>query len=161
MKRYIGHLKLAGWLVIAPWLVWQLTLKNTLALQRECGRMEKELEQLQQMPENNPAGLTLSSAGASVSSGEILNRLRERIEKNRVTVERYTPFFTESEKELEVYTGELVLSGTFIPLLRVLDFMEGQECPGKVVSGTFRLETDRRSRAERLLLTVWVQEVEE
>ncbi|MDR1755731.1 MAG: hypothetical protein LBR65_02065 [Culturomica sp.] len=160
MKRYIGHLKLAGWLVIAPLLVWQLTLKNTLSLQRECRRMEKELEQLQRTPENSPATLTLSGAGAAVSSGEILNRLRERIEKNRVTVERYTPFFTESEKEFEVYTGELVLSGAFIPLVRLLDFMEGEECPGKVVSSHFRLETDRRSRAERLLLTVLVQEVE-
>ena len=58
-----------------------------------------------------------------------------------------------------IRAGELVLSGSFISLLKVMHYMEKEGHPGKIVSAGFRLFDDRAKKERQLRMTLVVQQL--
>ena len=58
-----------------------------------------------------------------------------------------------------IRAGELVLSGSFTSLLKVMHYMEKEGHPGKIVSAGFRLFDDRAKKERQLRMTLVVQQL--
>lgn len=97
---------------------------------------------------------------ALVSNGLLLERLEKIITGNACRVVHYTPYLTCREQGADVYTGELLLTGRFVNLLRVLNYAEKNFPLCRFRSVVYSVETDRQSRKKQLYLTLWIQQVE-
>lgn len=94
-----------------------------------------------------------------LNNGVLLGQLERPIRNNEVKMVKYTPYLTREEGKLQVHTGELVLSGSFISLLKVMHYMEKEGHPGKIVSAGFRLFDDRAKKERQLRMTLVVQQL--
>ena len=89
----------------------------------------------------------------------LLGLLERPLRDNGVKMVKYTPYLPREVGKLQVHTGELVLSGSFTSLLRVMHYMEKEGQPGKIVSAGFRLFDDRAKKERQLRMTLVVQQL--
>ena len=105
------------------------------------------------LPENEVTGKQV------LNNGVLLERIGKEVESNGVKIVKYTPYLTREEGKLLVHTGELVLSGNFVSLLRVMHRVEIDEGLGRIVSVGFRLFRDRAKKERQLRMTLVVQQL--
>ncbi len=107
-------LYLAGLIVAAPWLVYNVAISDTVKLDRELKRAKGEIAQLQGQKRDAPAMVVETVSG--LDNGELIPRIMDCDAGGRCAVVKYTPYITESRDGLAVHTAELVLSGTYTDL---------------------------------------------
>jgi len=158
--RYRGLLYLTLLLVVTPLFVWRLALRETAATSRQYHREKSELAALQQMesaPEKSrEAAIDLTE---QIESGLLLQSLVPLTEKHRVAIENYTPYVSERQGKLTIRTAEVVLSGGYIPLLRVVDAMEATQAGCRLISLSFHTVADRRTRTKELKAVLLIRQI--
>lgn len=160
IEKYKGRVKFAGLLIVLPLLVLGSGVGPTLRAWRWYAGQKERLEKMKGNEEEfleEDGGMT---GGRVLSNGLILEQLRVVAGAAGVRVVGYTPYFTRQEGEWEVYSGELVLAGEYIPLLRVVHDLEKRGGPEKIVSACFRIVPEVNRREEELRLTLWLQAIE-
>ncbi len=160
-KEHRGLLKLVGIVVMVPLVAWFFGFHQTVRLWRECELRQETISRLSvnepgkvtRLPENEVTGKQV------LNNGVLLERIGKEVESNGVKIVKYTPYLTREEGKLLVHTGELVLSGNFVSLLRVMHRVEIDEGLGRIVSVGFRLFRDRAKKERQLRMTLVVQQL--
>lgn len=171
MKKINGKIKLGVLLLAIPLLVWFAGLKTTVNLWMDCRNGKRLLEQLR-FKEGEPANRRSigefadnadrpETAVSWLDSGKLLEEIGAENTACGVNVVRYTPWLTREEKDIKIYTGELVLSGRFVPLLRVIRSVENRCRGSRIVSLAFQIQRDTRKKERRLYLTLFIQQIVE
>jgi len=111
------------------------------------------------------ASPTVPAAAASadtleyIRSGLLIERLLPAMEAAGVAVVKYSPCVTSSEGGLNIHTAELLLSGGFVPMVRVIDDLEKQLPGCKLVSVNFHSIRRQYNRPARLEASLVVQQI--
>lgn len=160
-RQYREFLKLAGMIVCVPLVAWWFGFRQTISMWRECRARQDELRLLHRKNSGQPVAFYGENVSARevLNNGVLLERLSEVMKKNGVRTVRYTPYLTREEGSLQIHTGELVLSGGFIPLLKVADRMERDGALGKMVGCGFRMVPDRAKKEKQLCMTLVIQQL--
>lgn len=160
-KEHRGLLKLVGIIVMVPLVAWFFGFRQTVRLWREC---EVRQETISRLSTSGSGKMTRLPGGELtgkqvLNNGILLERIGKDVESNGVKIVKYTPYLTREEGKLLVHTGELVLSGNFVSLLRVMHRVELDEGLGRVVSVGFRLFRDRAKKERQLRMTLVIQQL--
>ena len=159
-KQHKGFLLLVGLIVIVPLVAWVFGFRQTVKLWRESNDRQEMVGRLSESCSGVGNELPGSVSGKQIlNNGVLLGQLERPIRNNEVKMVKYTPYLTREEGKLQVHTGELVLSGSFISLLKVMHYMEKEGHPGKIVSAGFRLFDDRAKKERQLRMTLVVQQL--
>lgn len=159
LNAYSRQVMLLGAVIFAPLLVWQLTIRDAVPqyntyreMQREIITLEKtsDLKYTEQLPKHE----------SLISNGDILEKIKHSCTVNNIAIIRYTPLLTASEKNWKAYSGELVLSGSYVSLLRLMHYMEHKLSACNLLSAGFLLYTEPRSRQRSLRLTLILRQIE-
>ncbi len=157
MSRYKGLLYLAGLIVAAPWLVYNLAIADTVKLDRELKRAKGEIAQLQGQKRDAPAMIAETASG--LDNGELIPFIMDCEVGERCAVVKYTPYITESRDGLAVHTAELVLSGGYADLVRLVERAETGASGSRLVSAAFRSVRQRQRKQTQLHVTLVLQQI--
>lgn len=161
LGKYEGVVRLVLLLAVLPVAVYQLSLRHTVGLWSEVCRSERLIAE-------SPAdSVSLSATGTvhsivldttdRIAGGGLLDSLGRFLADGEAAVVRYTPYLTRDGDDFALRTAEIVLSGTFSPLLKTLDRLE-RNLPGcRFLSTEFR--TVRRGRQTSLQMTLVIQQL--
>lgn len=171
MKKINGKIRLGVLLLSVPLLVWFGGLKTTVNLWVDYRNGKKLLEgcQLKENEPENRKSIKEFADGADrlervvswLDSGKLLEETGSESTACGVNVIRYTPWLSREEKEVRIYTGELVLSGRFVPLLQVVRSVENRCLGARIVSLAFQIQRDFRKKERCLYLTLLIQQMVE
>ncbi|MCL2562123.1 MAG: hypothetical protein FWE10_07405 [Rikenellaceae bacterium] len=159
-RKYKGLLMLAGLLIVVPYLVYRVAIADTVRMNREMKRTERQITRLQNQSRTERAaeGAVLQTV-SDIQSGDLLPRIMDCDAGARCVVVKYTPCITESRDGLAVHTAELVLSGTYADLLRLIERIETDIGSCRLVSATFRSIVQRQRRQTQLHVTLILQQI--
>lgn len=163
--RYTGYLKLAALLIAVPAVVYFGSLRNTFRLRSTFKENSLRLESMGSGARLSTTGLHADNgtdkglADSGIRDGSVLHELGPALKRNGVTAESYTPYLLRQESDTGLYAGEMVLSGKFIPLTRLLDDMDELPCGANLVSVRYGLATNPRTRTKQLQMTLIFQQV--
>lgn len=157
--RY-GKLRLGVLLLSLPLAVWFCGWRKTTSLWQVYRQNEMKLQEMQLLPDTLKGAASVMLPGSSaLCDGRLLDRIRQMNEGPGVIVLSYTPWLTREEGELQLYTAELTLAGSFIPMLRIAAALEYEGGYGGLAAARFRTQTNSRTREKQLQLTLWIQQM--
>lgn len=148
IKRHINIIKLICYFIIAPVLIWNLTIGKSLSLWRDCEKNKKEL-----------SGLKLSqnqkdSEGLEVSAnGYLLDSIAR--DKN-IEIVKYNRFITASVDDYSLVANVLVISGDYFKLMKAVHRMENTWA---INSLSFQTEMNYKSKQKSLNATIITEEI--
>ena len=120
MKRYASIIKLSALLVLAPIVIYVLSVSDTIGLYKEY----------RQAGESSVTSLIIArtedfSASAPMLSSGVLMRIISGIcTESKVTVGSFSPEEVGIEGDLRLVSAQLCLTGDFVGLLKVLARVE-------------------------------------
>ena len=160
-KQHREFIRLAGMVILLPLIAWLLGFRQTVAMWREYRNRQTEVERLRLSDADKQTGLSQEGIGYRqiLNNGFLLERLSETAKENRVTTIKYRPYLTREEGKLRIYTGELMLSGGFISLLKVMHHIEQDKELGKIVCSEFEVIEDRTKKEKQLRMTLVIQQL--
>lgn len=122
MREKLVYIELAVLLIAVPILIWNFALKNTFSLWQEW----RQASELAEQPMPVSAGRRSLPEGTVplLSNGAVVGLLASVCAENSVEVMSYSPVVLDSGDGLELYGADLVFSGGFKSLLRVLEAAE-------------------------------------
>lgn len=166
MKRlgiYDGVVRLLALTVILPVVIYCGVINKTVTLLSDYRQNGAEIELLEADLRSVPDSTTqpeVPPEARLLSSGSIIDRMIDEFARTETIVEQYTPYFASTDTGAKVYIGEIVISGRFIPLLRIIKYAEEHPEFGTLVSACF--ETTRASAIQesRLKMTLIIKQIE-
>lgn len=78
---------------------------------------------------------------------------------NSTMTDSYTPTLSYKSNGFTIYTGELVLSGPFTDLTKLMSKLENEGRGYKIASVKYKTVNDVRSRNVKLQMTIIIQQV--
>lgn len=153
-----GRAQLYGTLLAVPLILWCSGLRSTAGMWREYRGKIRAVEQLHAAgtPSVRP-----SAAVSLVETGKLLGQIGQQVARDGLAVIKYSPVLTREEGKLKIHTGELVVAGGFVPLLRLAAYI-GRNCEsGRIVSLAFRTHRDLQNKERQLRLTLFIQQITE
>lgn len=160
-EQYRGRIQLAGMVMMVPLAAWFFGFRRTAEVWSDCRARQARIEQLRMSEAGTPSVVPERRMGnvQVLNNGALLERISGVLKDNQVTLVKYVPYLTREEGMLQMYTGELVLAGGFIPLLKVMNAVEQPEHPEKMVSAGFQLRRDRGQKECQLRMTLVLQQL--
>lgn len=159
--RY-GKLKLGILLLALPFSTWFCGGYKTTVLWWNCRQNEKQLHELRKGVDTT--GLFLSgniSCSSGLSDGKLLDGLRQIKGSEAVTILKYTPWLISEDKEVQHYTAKLILTGGFMPMLKLLATLEREGRFGSIAAAVFRMQANTYTHRKQLELTLWIEQITE
>lgn len=98
---------------------------------------------------------------ALLEDGKILGQIDSLVRRGGLTVIKYTPMLTFQENGWQIHSGELVVSGGFIHLLGLADYIRKNSGYSRLVSLNFHINKDLQRRQKQLFLTLFIQQISE
>ncbi len=157
--KYRGGLMVIGLFVMLPIVVWRYAVGNTVRTVFECRHLHRELEVSTDSVGQRFAEPYRCGEQDLILSGVILDSLCDYLDGGGVHVSGYTPVVTGQNGPLSLHTAELILTGDFHDMLLTLHHIETSFSECVVRSAVWRVVQDRAARAERLTLTVYVEQL--
>ena len=157
---YSGLIKCILLLVIAPMLLWGLSLGKTMDLYLRNRQAEALGIGLKTDKAQNGTIPLPKAQESYLSTGKILDVVTSYIAGEKVSILRYTPCLTGSEGSFNLYTGTLVLSGGYSALVKTVSLIERSSLPLQVISVDFYKQKQPKNKSEILLLTIVLQQLE-
>jgi hypothetical protein len=157
-KRYGGLTRLLGLIVGLPLLVGSFGIRRTLEMRRTVDEQAERIEQVRTASLAPPVAVADTTPDAWIRDGSFLRLVG--VDRPDVIPERYTPWLIRQQGDAGLYAGELVLSGRFIPMTRLLAEIESA-LPERIVSVGYRLNEQQPGRQKKLQMTLIVQQITE
>ena len=120
MKQYASIIKLAALLVLAPVVIYVLSVSDTIGLY-------KEYRQARESSVTSPIIARREDFSASapmLSSGVLMRMISGICTESKVTVGSFSPEEVGREGDLRLVSAQLCLTGNFVGLLKVLARVE-------------------------------------
>ena len=159
LGKYEGLTYLTLLVIILPLVVWRLSLARTVERWGDIRRGKREIAAFAADSTGaRPAAAALDTVEL-IAGGALLERIGRDAAGSGVAVVRYTPYLTRSGEGFALRTAEVVLAGSFAPLVRVIDRIERELPSCKIASATFR--TVKKRQQPHLQLTLLVRQLTE
>lgn len=120
MKRYASIIKFAALLVLAPVVIYVLSVSDTIGLYKEY-RQARESSVTSPIIERAE---DFSASAPMLSSGVLMRMISGVCAENKVMVGYFTPEEVGREGGLRLVSAQLCLTGNFVGLLKVLARVE-------------------------------------
>ncbi|MBE9488440.1 MAG: hypothetical protein IMY73_04570 [Bacteroidetes bacterium] len=150
IKRHINIIKLIGYFIIIPIIIWNLTIGKSFDLWSECENNKDKLFKLQCDRENKDKDnnrIELSDKGYLLDSISI---------NKNIKVIKYGRFITASINDYSLITNVLVVSGDYFKLLKTIYQLEKT---WTINSLTFQTEMNYKTKQTSLYSTIITQEI--
>lgn len=159
MKKNSGIIKLIALLILFPLIVWELSLKKTFLLYRENKQIEAQVTAIGNN-RSNKSKPTILVATPLLSNGQLLEMMSTQYKECQVDVVSYHPTLINEDGTSKLYSGTLVLRGSFINLVKVIDMTEKKNLPAKLSSAVLFYDPSKAKGGIKIELTLIFQQVE-
>lgn len=116
---------------------------------REVKLLEKEAEQLQKKMRFLQEGEDLRQ--------EVLELIDEASQSKNITLKRMKSPAVFHDDKMQIETYEIVLQGSFVPLIYAVYNIEQKLSSGRIAGARFAMEKDRTTHKEVLLSYIYIQ----
>lgn len=120
MKRYASIIKLTSLLVLAPIVIYVLSLSNTIGLYKEYRQTKESFGTAPVVDRVRD----FSASAPMLSSGVLVRMISGICAENKVTVGHFSPEEVGREGNMSLVSARLGLTGDYIGLLKVLAKVE-------------------------------------
>jgi hypothetical protein len=161
MKGYTGIIRLICLLVVAPLLIWTLSISKTVELYGETNKMKQmngnssvvrvQQEEVKGTPVTQPL----------LSNGKLLQLLADSLTRKNVRTMGYAPEPVRSEEGSNLFLGKWTLAGGYIDLVRSLHALEQMELPVKVAAVSFDYDRKRRDAPKEVTCRLLLVQMEQ
>ena len=159
LNLYTGIIKIMGLLVLLPFVAYMLAMSKTVSMYRNLKVQEQLLFSTRNTSENSPEKIVALNDNEDVKSGAVIKILSKHMVDNSTMTDSYTPTLSYKSNGFTIYTGELVLSGPFIDLTKLMSKLENEGRGYKIASVKYKTVNDVRSRSVKLQMTIIIQQV--
>ena len=158
-KKYTAIGKLGALIFVVPVVVWGFSLRKTVDLWHNYVSVRERLEQMQ-VEELGQRSLDFSDTCRELllPDGRLLEKMATDFRKEKVVVVGFTPFISQEESGFTLHTGELLLSGGYISLVRSVYELEKRFSAVKIISADFRLYRENRNAPLQLRANLTVMQ---
>ncbi len=150
MKQYASIIKFAALFVLAPVVIYVLSVSDTIGLY-------KGYRQARESSVTSPIIARTEDFSASapmLSSGVLMRMISGVCAENKVTVGYFTPEEVGRESDLRLASAQLCLTGDFVGLLKVLARVD-EICDIKISEAEFStMKVGKKDKTIQLELTV-------
>lgn len=158
-RKYLGLIRLVSLFVLAPVVLWYLSIGDAVTLAAECRRLERRIDVMSGRTKTDSVPLYIDNKEL-VMSGELLTVILPFAAKNGVRVGDYAPSVTLRQGVAEVHTAPLTMSGTFSSILRTIYRVETDVPSCKPVSLHFGIVSSPNGRDNaRLEATLYLEQL--
>lgn len=159
MRKNSGLLKIVLLFLIFPLVIWQLSLKKTYQLYKENMEFAQRIVAINKnrIEENRPVVLFTSPL---LSNGRFLKEVDTLLKEFRVEMIRYQPILINEESSSKLYAGSLVLRGSYINLIKMIDAIERKKLPIKLSSAMFSCKPSTGKEVREIELVLLFQQIE-
>jgi hypothetical protein len=155
----MGLLKIIGLLAITPLMIYVLAVNKTVSMYRKMKTQEKVLSVMQIDSLKSSGKDIWIATNDDVKIGTVIKSITKHITSVNITTESYTPTLIYKNADMEVYAGEIVLSGGFNGLTSVLNRIENDSRGYRIASVYYRTVSDHGNQISKLMMTVIMQQV--
>lgn len=163
LNKYKGLLYLGLLVIVAPLLAYRYALGETVSQWANTRKILRQAEQLRQAERTVPTGqeaAIYSDDSEMIRSGLLVAELLPVIESGNLTLEHFSPFLTSSQNGIILTTGQISVQGRFSGIVRLIDNIEREILPCKMISVRFHTVKPRnRGGAKTLNCTIYVQQI--
>lgn len=161
------NIALAIGLVLALLILYPLTISKTIALGKDIKRLEIQEQQsihapvaiakynllLKQLDKQITSYVIDSSKGEQY----LLELVSDFCQDNHLTLTSFPKATLRQKEKISVYTRKLKIEGDFIPLLKLLHFLEYRNKVGRMASVSFDSYIQRKTKEKKLSMTLYIQ----
>lgn len=159
LYTYMGLLKIIGLLVITPLMIYVLAVNKTVSMYQKMKTQEKALSVMQIDSLKSSGKDVWIATNDDVKTGTVIKSITKHIPSGNTTTESYSPTLIYKGGDMEVYTGEIVLSGGFNGLTSVLNRIENDSRGYRIASVHYRTVSDPRNQISKLMMTIILQQI--
>lgn len=148
LKRHLNSIKLIGYFIVMPIVVWNLTIGKSLNLWSECKKNKTALNELQLSKNAEESNKLDISANGS---------LLDSIAKDKsIEIVKYNRYISASADDFALIANVLVVSGNYFNLLEAVNRLEGTWILNSL---SFQTEMNYKTRQTSLQATIVTQEI--
>ena len=173
MLENVGHKRrfqlLLSAVVLAPFLIYWLSVSDTLNAASACselqqqyeqvGDLDRQLTELRQEVASSNASLGMVGDEDGSFQTRLLNAVSGYCEKNALDVVGFSNAQSFQEGDLYVETIPVTVEGGFLDTLKLIHYMETESKTGRLVSVSHRLERQLKTRRKVLQTTIHIQNI--
>lgn len=155
MKYYIGIIKVAALIILLPIVMGKSTFSKTIQLHKDYKHIQALEEQLVKTASSNPrlAPVPLHKENL-ISNGRLVEIINQVCKENNVSIKQYEPQLLDSEGEHKLYNANLILSGSYVDLVKTLKYCEDNVQTIKL--STLKFEYDEKKMKDRKIEMILV-----
>lgn len=159
MDLYTGIFKIVGILVLLPLTAYMLAMSKTVSMFHNLKAQEQLIYSTQNRSNDSPKRDILFNDNEDIKSGSVIKILSKHMVDNTAMTDSYTPTLSYKSDGFTIYTGELILSGSFNSLTRLMDKLENEGRGYKIASVQYKTVNDVRTRSVKLQMIIIIQQV--
>lgn len=159
MKKNSGILKLIMLLLLFPLVVWQLSFKKTHQLYKENKELSEQMISIDKNRTQEAHPLVLSTS-PFISNGKLLEKVDTLLKEFQVEMISFQPALISEDGNSKLYSGNLVLRGTYINLVKFINAIERKELPVKLSSAVFSYTPAKGKGIRKIELALLFQQIE-
>jgi transcriptional regulator of met regulon len=161
MKSYTGIIRLICLLVVAPLLIWALSISKTVELYGETNKIKQMNGNSSTVnaQEEEVKGTTVTPP--LLSNGKLLQLLADSLTRKKVRTMGYAPEMIRSEEGCNLFLGKWTLAGGYIDLVQSLHAQEQMELPVKVAAVSFEYDRKRRDAPKEVTCRLLLEQMEQ
>jgi hypothetical protein len=173
MLQKYSYQKKANYLVIgfliALFLIYTFAIKNTITEYSTCKTLQIQLHTIEYAPAKiaeyeQKISRIESSIGASTTTAgfyqeQLLALLSKSCKANNLTLSELPEPFIFKQKNLIIETYPVTIKGSFIPMLKLMHYIECNKQYGRIVSARFFKKKETASEQVCVCMTVYIQHV--
>jgi len=158
VTKYRGAAGLVLLLIVAPLVVWQHIAGGTVSHRRRTGDYRRQIAELRAAQSQSP--VSVADSREMILSGLIVTRFLPVIESEGLKIDHFSSCVSSEEDGIRVVTGQLVLEGGFVGIVRTLDDFERSFPEVKLISAHYRTAKRGSRRApDALRCTMYFQQI--
>lgn len=158
MAKYKGAAGLVVLLIVAPFVVWQHIANGTVNRWHKTGEYRRQISELRAAQSQNP--IAAVDDREMILSGLIITQFLPVIESECLKIDHFSSCVSSEEDGVRAVTGQLVLEGGFIGIVRALDNFEHSFPEVKLISAHYRAaRRNSRRSSNTLRCTVYFQQI--
>lgn len=160
MRHYYGIIKIAALVILMPIVLGKSTFSKTIQLYKDYQHIQTLEEQLAKSASSNPIATPTPLLKENlISNGRLVEVINHVCKENNVSIKQYDPQLLDSEGDYKLYNANLILSGSYVDLVKTLKYCEDNMQTIKL--STLKFEYDeKKMKDKKIEMTINVRQIE-
>lgn len=158
-NRYKGLVYASILCLVLPYFTYRLAIKETLQLNSVFNEQKKEIESLERLTKQGDKSDQFDVKNDIQQGKLLISLLQSVLDDTAVAVENYTPLVELKQGVLGMQSSSLALSGDFISLVKVIDYIEQNLKSCRLCSASFEIVNDVVSHQEKLTASIIIKQI--